>query len=473
IVACASVFLILLVSMVFVGYDVSIRGEVARKEIVLDTKRRFVRFVSHEIRTPMNAVRLGMTLFSTEIDSLVAKLAGKSLEEVMGVLQETVADWRQIAVDVQDNCEAAVDVLNDLLNYDKIETGSLKLEFTMVPVWKVLQRTFKSFLLQAREKGIVFQLQGEMFDADASLLVGDLENLHCLGDETRITQVLRNLMSNSLKFTEENGVVTVLAEYLPDGLSQAVIPQAPTLLLDNPRAGAVRITVKDSGAGLSPAQVGDICKEGVQFNANTLQAGGGSGLGLFIGKGIAEQHGGTMRVSSEGLGLGATFVFELPVFEFEGFLSGSGKRNRARSLSLDLLEVDSAEEKEDEIAPPQEPLTLHLLVVDDASSNRKLLVRILSNKGYVCREAADGQQALDVYQQMCADDCAPCAVLMDFEMPVMNGPTSTKNLREMGCDSYIVGVTGNVMQEDMDVFHEHGADAVLAKPLRIEIFDSM
>ncbi|KAJ1406156.1 hypothetical protein B484DRAFT_404234, partial [Ochromonadaceae sp. CCMP2298] len=321
IVACSGVMLILLVSLVFVGYDVAVRGQAARKEIVLDTvrgeaarkeivletKRRFVRFVSHEIRTPMNAVRLGMTLFSTEIDGLVGKLAGKSLEEVTAVLQETVADWRQIAVDVLDNCEAAVDVLNDLLNYDKIETGSLKLEFTMVPVWKVLQRTFKTFVLQAREKGIVFQLQGEMYDADGSLLVGDLGHLHCLGDDKRIEQVLRNLMSNSLKFTEKMGAVTVLAEYLPDGLPFAVIPQAPSLLLDNPRAGAVRITVVDDGAGLSPAQVIDIGKEGVQFNANTLQAGGGSGLGLFIGKGIAEQHGGTMQVSSEGLGKGATF----------------------------------------------------------------------------------------------------------------------------------------------------------------------
>ncbi|KAJ1416544.1 histidine kinase-like ATPase, partial [Ochromonadaceae sp. CCMP2298] len=454
---------ILLCTLLFVLFDVpmrALRKDVVRGEIVLDTKRRFVRFVSHEIRTPMNAVRLGMTLFSTEIDGLGAKLAGKSLEEVMGLLQEIVADWRQIALDVLDNTEAAVDVLNDLLNYDKIETGSLKLEFTMVPVWKVLQRTFKTFVLQAREKGIVFQLQGQMFGADASLLVGDLGNLHCLGDETRITQVLRNLMSNSLKFTKEKGVVSVLAEYLPNGLSHADILQAPPLLLDNPRAGAVRITVQDDGAGLSPAQVGDICKEGVQFNANALQAGGGSGLGLFIGKGIAEQHGGTMRVSSEGLGKGATFVIDLPLFEVEGL--------------EEPLTPDEAEDNETGIFTPLlPPVTKYLLVVDDATSNRKLLVRILTAKGYVCREAADGQQALDVYQQMCADDCAPCAVLMDYEMPVMNGPTATKHLREMRCESYIVGVTGNVMQEDMDVFHEHGADAVLAKPLRIEIFESM
>jgi hypothetical protein len=120
VVSSCGVLLILLVSLVFVGYDWAVRGESARKEIVLDTKRRFVRFVSHEIRTPMNAVRLGMTLFTSEIDGLVAKLADKSLEDVMGVLAETVKDWRQIALEVLENTEAAVDVLNDLLNYDKV-----------------------------------------------------------------------------------------------------------------------------------------------------------------------------------------------------------------------------------------------------------------------------------------------------------------------------------------------------------------
>jgi signal transduction histidine kinase len=120
IISLSSVVLILLVSLVFVGYDVALRGEAARMEIVLNTKRLFVRFVSHEIRTPMNAVRLGMTLFATEIDDLGAKLKGKSLEDVHAVLQKTIIDWRQIAVDVLDNSESAVDVLDDLLNYDEV-----------------------------------------------------------------------------------------------------------------------------------------------------------------------------------------------------------------------------------------------------------------------------------------------------------------------------------------------------------------
>jgi hypothetical protein len=120
------------------------------------------------------------------------------------------------------------------------------------------------------------------------------------------------------------------------------------------------------------AQVVDICKEGVQFNVNELQAGGGSGLGLFIGKGIVEQHGGTMRVSSEGLGRGATFVIELPLFRVEELpiiqLSRSTSLDRAdrgRSLSEGLLDESSlADEKQDEIGPLHEPIAKHLLVVD-------------------------------------------------------------------------------------------------------------
>jgi CheY-like chemotaxis protein len=293
-----------------------------------------------------------------------------------------------------------------------------------------------------------------------------------------LVKVLRNLISNSLKFTPKQGTVTVSAEYVHRGLPHAVIPQAPRLLLTNPRAGSVRITVVDTGAGLSPAQVGDICKEGVQFNANTLQAGGGSGLGLFIGKGLVEQQGGTMTVSSEGLGRGATFEIELPLFRIEASAGmGMGSMDPLdTSVERTQNLLDPALDGEGEASlslSPLPPITQYLLVVDDALSNRKLLMRILKAKGYVCSEAADGAQALEVYRTMCDQGTPPCAILMDFEMPIMNGPTATKHLREMGCNCYIMGVTGNVMQADVDVFKQHGANAVLYKPLRIEIFESM
>jgi len=87
----------------------------------------------------------------------------------------------------------------------------------------------------------------------------------------------------------------------------------------------------------------------------------------------------------------------------------------------------------------------HILVVDDAVSNRKLLMRIFRLKGFICEEACDGQQALDVYANMCAKHTPPGVILMDYEMPVLDGPSATKQLREKGCSCFIIGVTGNVV----------------------------
>ncbi|KAJ1436620.1 histidine kinase-like ATPase [Ochromonadaceae sp. CCMP2298] len=462
IIACSSVMLILLVLLVFVGYDVAVRGEAARKEIVMDTKRRFVRFVSHEIRTPMNAVRLGMTLFSTEIDGLVAKLAGKSLEEVMGVLHTTLTDWRQIAVDVLDNTVAAVDVLNDLLNYDKIESGTLRLEFSSLPIWQVIKMATRSFALQAKEKNICLSLSGAPWDAAAQEL--QYQALQVVGDSMRISQLLRNLMSNAIKFTPASGSISFHAEWLPEALADAQIdmtPQESQQWLSYARAGAVRVSVTDTGAGLSPEQLSEIGAEGVQFNANQLQAGQGSGLGLFISKGITQQHGGTFNVTSLGLNCGATFSILLPLFNIpppEELSSAHLSRSSAAESSGRALGSSG---------------TPRILVVDDANSNRKMLLRILRAKNYVCEEAENGRVAVEKYAAAAERGEPFDVILSDYEMPVMNGPDSVWEMRRMGCKCFIAGITGNVLQVDIDHFKERGADNVLAKPLDIGVFESL
>ncbi|KAJ1413712.1 histidine kinase-like ATPase [Ochromonadaceae sp. CCMP2298] len=463
IVACSSVMLILLVSLVFVGYDVAVRGEAARKEIVLDTKRRFVRFVSHEIRTPMNAVRLGMSLFSTEIDGLVAKLAGKSLEDVLAVLHTTLTDWRQIAVDVLDNTEAAVDVLNDLLNYDKIESGTLRLEFSSLPIWRVLKKATGGFALQAKEKNITLSLSGAPWDELSPQELTQYQALRVVGDSMRISQVLRNLMSNAIKFTPSSGSISFHAEWLPGALADAQIDmslQESQLWLSHPRAGAVRVSVTDTGAGLSPEQLLEIGAEGVQFNANQLQAGQGSGLGLFISKGIAQQHGGTFTVTSQGLNRGATFSILLPLFNIP----------LPEELSSAHLSRTSASV---EAALGSQLWTQRVLVVDDAKSNRKMLLRILRAKNYVCEEAENGRVAVEKYAAAVERGELFDVILSDYEMPVMNGPDSVWEIRCMGCKCFIAGITGNVLQDDIDHFKERGADAVLAKPLDINVFESL
>jgi len=226
----------------------------------------------------------------------------------------------------------------------------------------------------------------------------------------------------------------------------------------------------------------------MQFNANQLQAGQGSGLGLFISKGLAEQHGGGLTVTSKGLGLGATFIFDLPLFMYEAEMTpfGSGRvkpsfkasrKDRSRENSKKVAPI-SYLVPEDEIsvipdleAPPPRPV--RVMVVDDAVSNRKLLMRILKAKGYECDGAEDGQQAVDLYVSLRRKGEPVDAILMDFEMPVMDGPTATKRIRELGCNCFIVGVTGNVLPQDIDHFRAQGANAVLAKPLNVDVFESM
>jgi CheY-like chemotaxis protein len=243
--------------------------------------------------------------------------------------------------------------------------------------------------------------------------------------------------------------------------------------------------VKDSGTGLSASQLEEICAEGVQFNANELQAGQGSGLGLFISKGIVEQHGGRLLVESEGLGKGVTFTVELPLFR--GETSGSGARSSVIDISkavapIGVLVSLPPVPSESSLASSAYPSVLSLpaaaaqwrtLVVDDSSLSRKMLIRLLKSRDHVCEQAEDGQQAIERYSEMVARGEPLDAILMDFEMPVMNGPTATARLREMGCTCLIVGVTGNVLPADVKLFVERGADNVLPKPLVLEDFEEL
>jgi CheY-like chemotaxis protein len=226
--------------------------------------------------------------------------------------------------------------------------------------------------------------------------------------------------------------------------------------------GTVTISVKDSGSGLNEQELAEIATEGVQFNANELQAGQGSGLGLFISKGIVEQHGGRLVVESEGIGKGCTFSVSLPFYAAEGIRKSRTSTHRSGSYSL-----NNSVRSDRSFSPRR------MLVVDDSPFNRKMLIRLLASKEHTCEQAEDGEVALRKYAEMVARGEPPDAILMDFEMPVMNGPTATARLREMGCTCLIVGVTGNVLPADVLYFLDHGANNVLPKPLVLEDFEQL
>jgi CheY-like chemotaxis protein len=265
----------------------------------------------------------------------------------------------------------------------------------------------------------------------------------------------------------------------------SAVQESSSLFQSMTQAGTMRIAVKDSGAGLSPQQLAEICAEGVQFNANELQAGQGSGLGLFISKGIVDQHGGKLVVESEGLGKGVTFTIELPLFSYDALDCSRRSslrsnecresRDRTRSFggSFDTYSPVPETDQNAPITPLYIPTAKRLLVVDDSAFNRKMVVRLLTTQDHTCEQAEDGEVAVRKYLEMVERGEPPDAILMDFEMPVLNGPRATARLRELGCECLILGVTGNVLPEEVGIFREHGADDVLGKPLVLETLTAL
>jgi len=218
---------------------------------------------------------------------------------------------------------------------------------------------------------------------------------------------------------------------------------------------------KTSG-GLTKAQLKKLFGQGIQFNVNELQHGNGSGLGLYIAMGIVEQHGGSLTCDSDGLGLGTTFTMKLPIFDIP---SGDKKKNTVGGAGSPTGSGDDSLEEVD-ADDSFEISKLKILVVDDSNANRKLLARLLKMKGHETAQAENGQIAVDMVKEAEANNEHFDLVLMDYEMPVMIGPVAAKEIRDAGSDVFIIGVTGNLMPEDVAYFRQCGSNAVLPKPFQ-------
>ena len=466
-----AVLTILFTSLLFFAYDHFVRKDITAKNHLLDAKRQFVRFISHEVRTPLNSVCMGLTLLQEEI---ARSLGFNSTEAMLDADEETRLAaakkngkegsecWFHLAHEVQTNAQSSVDVLNDLLNYDKIESGTLMLELTAVDVWELVAKTVLEFKLPATAKKITLDLQLPFVKGDTeqpSLLPPDVREQKVVGDCVGITQVLRNLVSNALKFTPEGGQLHVSAQWI-ERITAGQVKDRTFELSDSdmitaPKSGMLEVKVTDTGAGMSEEQQVKLFRQGMQFNVNELQAGQGSGLGLYIAKGIVEQHGGKLTACSEGLGYGTTFTMTIPLYRIPEPVKMESQRN------LHSGENSFHQSK------------LYVLIVDDAQSNRKLMKRLLDNRGHTCDEAEDGHLAVEMVRRA-IDELKPYdMVLLDYEMPTMNGPTAALEIRRSGSDAFVIGITGNMMADDVAYFKSKGANAVLPKPFKISRLEEL
>lgn len=469
------------VAFLFFGYDYLVRREAQQRKAVVEMKRRFVRFISHEIRTPLNTVCMGLELLQSELKSPPGLGAGAPNSPFS---EEDLGFMLNVTQDTNENAHVAIEILNDLLNYDKLETNTLELETEPVLIWDLIEKTVRQFGIQAVNRGVELNLQ---MDRPAVATIQDVEvgkesfePYNVVGDCCRLSQVIRNVISNALKFTPEKGRIDVTATCIPNGL-----PGVEPMLSPGEegairqRAGSIRLSVKDSGVGLSREQVARLFSEGVQFDANRLQHGGGSGLGLSIAKGLVEQHMGTIIAESEGLGKGTVFSIELPLYEFredelqEVLWSDKDSETEPTQESSGTRENQAIDRKGDAVTKAA-PSTRRVLVAEDSASSRKMLIRLLERAGHECVPAANGREAVDaIKEDMAKSKADPChmpidSILMDFEMPILRGPEASAEIRHYGYQGIIVGVTGNVLSEDVDFFIQLGADKVLPKPVSLK-----
>lgn len=508
-----TVMVIFFTSVLFVSYDYCVRKEFDSKDRLLEAKRRFVRFVSHEVRTPLNTVCMGLTLLQNDLANALGdgnqttvtsnqvkhheKFAPASnssngndvvADNELIMKREVVEEMMSLSTQVFQNADAAVGVLSDLLNYDKIQMGTLTLELCLINLWTALEKTVDEFQVSAKEKFVNLEMDfSRIMNADMSgngeesykessqpLHSADLppaiRNCKVVGDKIRLVQVFRNLISNGLKFSKEYSSLTVRVSFdpLPDRKQKPeTVKLHKDIAAEVTRRGTVTIDFIDEGVGMTPEQVNTVFEDGTQFDANKLQAGGGSGLGLNIARGIVLEHGGTLSCSSRGLGKGSTFTLTTSLFSENGLdISTPSPTN-----GVPAMEEETPDEENGLVSPEFTIPLLRILVVDDSVTNRKLCQRLLERSGHTTEGACDGREAVNMVRSSLKTGNLYDCILLDYEMPVMNGPEACQLIRKMGCNSYIAGVTGNVMSEDVDHFRSCGANWVLPKPFRLEALE--
>ena len=360
-----------------------------------ESRSRFLANMSHEIRTPINAV-LGFSQLC-----------------LRGV--EMPPRGKDYVNKIHAAAASLLGVVNDILDFSKIEAGKLTMEHIPFSLNEVLERVAAMFNLKAREKGLEFA-------------VGSLPGVpsQLVGDPLRLGQVLTNLVSNALKFTE-HGEIDILVEPLSARGDQIVL----------------LFTVRDTGLGMTPLQQAALFTPFNQADSTTTRRFGGTGLGLAIARQLVERMDGNVEVESEP-GEGSTFTFTARF----GIVDEAEKTpSKAHSLLTDK----------------------RILLVDDNAIMLKLLSKSLTDFGCRPISAKSGEQALEMLAQDASEDSAQdskfAAVLLDWRLPGLDGLAIARHLREMGRTLPIILITGDELQSARDQALEGDIQAFLTKPV--------
>jgi len=400
-----------------------------------EARRAFLKYIFHEVRTPLNSLSMGIDILNrSNLDS--------SDKESLQVMQGA--------------SDLMCDTLNNLLIMQNIEEG--KLVLCPFSVNEVISKLISSFRRTAAEKKLVIT---KSIAANVPKKV--------VGDRLRVENIISNLLSNATKFSVDSQTIHLEAK-----------TTSVETLLDGNKKATIFFSVRDDGPGIALENQKNLFSNSVQTRPHELHEGQGSGLGLSICKQLVTLHGGSIGMESEN-GSGSTFHFSIPFLVYkqpseEGLIRDNvahvpppdsfGEDSMSYEMllrpspsSADLNHSDSVDLFENMAEMS------FALVVDDVLSNRKMLKTLLKKCGVEADVAENGLQALEMVQSRFCNEYQ--VVFMDNLMPVVGGVEATRRLRRLGYRNLIVGVTGNVLENDVIEFYRAGADLVLAKPLKM------
>jgi signal transduction histidine kinase/HPt (histidine-containing phosphotransfer) domain-containing protein len=363
------------------------------------SKSEFLANISHEIRTPLTAI-LGFT-------KLLMDGADQSEER---------NDYLQI---IRANAEHQLVLINDLLDVSKIEAGKLQIQRVACPVHDILDEVMQTLRYRAEEKGLVLT---------SAWPLPATEPVYT--DPSRLRQLLINLITNAIKFTD-SGSVKVVAQ-----------------MVSIEERKRLQVEVIDTGMGIAQEKQELIFEPFVQADGSIARRYGGTGLGLAISRSLAGLLGGTLRVTSQ-LGVGSTFTLVI---------------DAEHPAQRDAFSEESATAGSREASAPLTALRgCRLLVVEDNPFNRKLIRLTFERAGAVVEMAENGRCGVEKAERATFD-----VVLMDMQMPVMDGFTATTHFRRRGYAGPIIALTAHALPEEREKCLAAGCDGFVSKPIDLD-----